>query len=148
MPNSSLAQVTLQVGYESISPNCGGSWECSCGLGIAPAYLYLENLSSFTISIEQYFLYNFVYSIYFYTCAGYSLLCGLCLAGVSRGNSLVGGAWAFVAEHVLQGAQASVTVAHWLSCSAACGILLDQGSNPCLPHWQVNFSPLNHQRSR
>ena len=74
---------------------------------------------------------------------------GFCLVGVSRGCSLVGSLWALlVAEHMLSGAQASVIVAHWLSSSAACGILLDQGSHPCLPHWQVNFSPLNHQRRR
>ena len=48
------------------------------------------------------------------------------------------------------GAQASVVVArglqsagsaavvHGPSCSAACGILLDQGSNPCPLHWQTD----------
>ena len=32
----------------------------------------------------------------------------------------------------------SVVVAHGLSCFVACGILLDQGSNPCSLHWQVD----------
>ena len=32
----------------------------------------------------------------------------------------------------------SVVVAHGLSCSPACGIFLDQGSNPCPPHWQAD----------
>ena len=32
----------------------------------------------------------------------------------------------------------SVIVAHGLSCSAACGIFLDQGSNLCLLHWQAD----------
>ena len=32
----------------------------------------------------------------------------------------------------------SVVVAHGLSCSAACGIFPDQGSNPCTLHWQVD----------
>ena len=32
----------------------------------------------------------------------------------------------------------SVVVAHGLSCSAACGIFPDQGSNPCPLHWQVD----------
>ena len=35
-------------------------------------------------------------------------------------------------------ARASVVVAHWLSCSMACGIFPDQGSNPCLLHWQAD----------
>ena len=32
-----------------------------------------------------------------------------------------------------------------VSCSAARGIFPDQGSNPCLLHWQVNSLPLSHQ---
>ena len=35
-----------------------------------------------------------------------------------------------------------IVVAHGLSCSVACGILQDQGSNPCLLHWQVDSLPL------
>ena len=34
---------------------------------------------------------------------------------------------------------------HWLSCSAAHGVFLDQGSNLCLLHWQVNFHLLSYQ---
>ena len=41
----------------------------------------------------------------------------------------------------------SVVVAHGLSRSAACGILPDQGSNPCPLHWQADSQPLRHQRS-
>ena len=33
---------------------------------------------------------------------------------------------------------ASLVVAHGLSCPATCGIFLDQGSNLCLLHWQVD----------
>ena len=33
------------------------------------------------------------------------------------------------------------------SCPAACGIFLDQGSNPCLQHWQADSLPLSHQGS-
>ena len=32
----------------------------------------------------------------------------------------------------------SMVAAHGLSCSAACGIFPDQGSNPCPLHWQVD----------
>ena len=45
------------------------------------------------------------------------------------------------------GAQASVGVACGPSCSAACGIFPDQGSNPCPLHWQAGSQPLRHQRS-
>ena len=41
----------------------------------------------------------------------------------------------------------SVVVAHGPSCSAACGILPDQGSNPCPLHWQADSQPPRHQGS-
>ena len=41
----------------------------------------------------------------------------------------------------------SVGVAHGPSCSAACGIFPDQGSNPCPLHWQADSQPLRHQGS-
>ena len=41
----------------------------------------------------------------------------------------------------------SVVVAHGLSCSAMCGVFQDQGSNPCLLHWQVDSWPLSHEGS-
>ena len=50
-------------------------------------------------------------------------------------------------EQGLEAAQASVIVVHGLSCSEACGIFPDQGSNPCLLHWQVDCLPLNYQQS-
>ena len=40
------------------------------------------------------------------------------------------GSWAL--EHRLS------IVTHGLSCSAACGMFPDHGSNPCLQHWQVD----------
>ena len=41
----------------------------------------------------------------------------------------------------------SAIVAHGPSCSAACGIFPDQGSNPCPLHWQADSQPLRHQGS-
>ena len=41
----------------------------------------------------------------------------------------------------------SIVVAHGLSCSAACGIFPDQGSNPCPLHWQADSQPLRHKGS-
>ena len=40
-----------------------------------------------------------------------------------------------------------IVVVHGLSCSVACGIFPDQGSNPCLLHWQVGSLPLSYQGS-
>ena len=41
----------------------------------------------------------------------------------------------------------SAVVTHGPSCSAACGIFPDQGSNPCHLHWQADSQPLHHQGS-
>ena len=41
----------------------------------------------------------------------------------------------------------SAIVAHGLSCSVACGIFPDQGSNPCPLHWQADSQPLRPQGS-
>ena len=41
----------------------------------------------------------------------------------------------------------SVIVAYRPSCSAACGILPDQGSNPCSLHRQAVSQPLRHRGS-
>ena len=43
----------------------------------------------------------------------------------------------FVAEHGLKGVRASVVVTPGLSCSAACRIFPNQGSNLCPLHWQA-----------
>ena len=44
-----------------------------------------------------------------------------------------------VAEHMLK--------AHRLSCSEACGLIPDQGSNQRSPHWQADSYSLYHQGS-
>ena len=66
---------------------------------------------------------------------------------------------ASLAEHRLQGtvgsavvalglwSTVSVAVVYLLSCSTACGIFLDQGSNLCLLHWKADSLPLIHQGS-
>ena len=41
----------------------------------------------------------------------------------------------------------SAIVAHGPSRSVACGILADQGPNPCPLHWQAHSQPLRHQGS-
>ena len=80
---------------------------------------------------------------------GSSVLHGLFSSCDERGLLCSCSAWAsLVAEHGFQGTLASVVeapglqstgsvvVVHRLSCSSACGIFLDQGSNLCLLHWQ------------
>ena len=42
---------------------------------------------------------------------------------------------------------ASAVGLHWLRCSGACGIFLDQGLNLCLLHQQTDSLPPSHQAS-
>ena len=81
--------------------------------------------------------------IYFWLCLVSLAALGLSLVAArgaalccSARNSYCGGfsrcgAWAL-------GIQASVVVAQRLRCSTACGIFLDQGSNPCPLNWQAD----------
>ena len=109
--------------------------------------------------------------MYLFGCAGSSLLYGLFSRCSGQGYSLVvcrllPAVSSLVAKHRLQahrlqqlwhmgsvvvtpGLQStgSIVVVGGLCCSVACGIFLDQGSNPCLLHWQAGSLPLSHQGS-
>ena len=50
--------------------------------------------------------------------------------------------WFLLLQHV-----DSVVEMHGFSCPMTCGILLDQGSNPCPLHWQADSHPPCHQGS-
>ena len=83
-------------------------------------------------------------------CRGSSLLReGFSLVVASKGCSLVAmcgllvAVGPVVAEHGLEDTQAPVIALHGLSCFMPCGILLDQGSNPCPLYWASQ--PLDHQ---
>ena len=88
-------------------------------------------------------------------CMGFSLGGGYPLVAVYK---LLTAVTSLAAEHGLWGHAGAVgaapgswrtgcVVVHRLSCSAACGIFLDQGSNLCLLHWQAESSQLSHQGS-
>ena len=72
---------------------------------------------------------------------------GLSPDAASRGYSLVvvcgflSVMSSLIAENGLWSSQVSVAAARGLSWPTACGIFLDQGSNPCLQHWQADSQP-------
>ena len=77
---------------------------------------------------------------------------GLSLVAASRGHSSSRCAGLSLSRPLLLQSTGSrragsVIVAHGPSWSAACGILPDQGSNPCPLHWQADSQPLRHQGS-
>ena len=77
---------------------------------------------------------------------------GLSLVAASRGHSSSRCAGLSLSRPLLlrstgSRCAGSVIVAHGPSCSAACGILPDQASNPCPLYWQEDSQPLRHQGS-
>ena len=107
------------------------------------------------VSGKKFFLF-FFFLIFFFT---YLQLCwvfisvqGLSLVVASRGQSSSWCAGLSLSRPLLLRSTGSrhagsVIVAHGPSCSAACGIFPDQGSNPCPLHRQADSQPLRHQGS-
>ena len=98
------------------------------------------------------FYFILFYFIYFFGCVGSLLLCtGFSLVALHRPFITVAppcfgaralDARASVAVAHRRQSTGSVALAHGPSCSAACGILPDQGLNPCPLHWQAESQPL------
>ena len=84
-----------------------------------------------------------------------SVRCGLLIAvaSLAAAHGLWGNPASAAAAHRLGScalgleSAGSVVVVNALSCSQACGIFSNQGSNPCLLHWQADSLPLSHQGS-
>ena len=79
-------------------------------------------------------------------------MCGLSLVVASGGHSSSRCAGLSLSRPLLLRSTGSrragsVIVAHGPSCSVACGIFPEQGSNPCPLHWQADSQPLRHQGS-
>ena len=97
------------------------------------------------------FIYLF-YLFYFWLCWVFVSVRGLCLVPVSGGHSSLrcvglSLSWPLLLRSTGSRRAGSVVVAHGPSCSMACGIFPDQGSNPCPLHWQADSQPLRHQGS-
>ena len=103
------------------------------------------------LTFEHFFL-NFIY-LFIYGCVGSSFLCEgflqLRQAGATLHRRCTGLSLSrpLLLRSTGSRRAGSVFVAHGPSCSAACGILPDQGSNPCPLHWQADSQPLRHQGS-
>ena len=81
--------------------------------------------------------------IYFWLCWVFVAECGLSLVAASGGYSLLRRTgfslrWLLLLWSTGSRCTGSVAVAQGLSCSAACGIFPDQGSNLCTLHWQAD----------
>ena len=93
----------------------------------------------------------FIY-IYFWLCWVFVSVRGLSLVAASGGHSSLQCAglslsWPLLLRSTGSRRAGSVVVAHGPSCSVACGIFPDQGSNPCPLHWQADCQPVRHPGS-
>ena len=93
-----------------------------------------------------------LFIFYFWLCWVFVSVRGLSLVAASGGHSSSWCAGLSLSRPLLLWSTGSrragsVVVAHGPSCSVACGIFPDQGSNPCPLHWQADSQPLHHQGS-
>ena len=101
---------------------------------------------------KVFFLILLINLFYFWLCWVFVSVRGLSLVVASGGHSSsrcagLSLSWPLLLRSTGSRRAGSVAVAHGLSCSAACGIFPDQGSNPCALHLQADSQPLRHQGS-
>ena len=103
-----------------------------------------------SIFLKILFIYLFIYL--FWLCWVFVSVRGLSLVAASGGHSSSRCMGLSLSRPLLLRSMGfrrsgSVVVAHGPSCSVACGIFPDQGSNPCPLHWQADSQPPRHQGS-
>ena len=129
----------------------GLSCSMACGIfpdqGSNPSPLHWQADSFFFFNI-----YLFIYLFNLWLCWVLISVRGPSLVVASGGHSssrCVGLSllWPLLLRSTGSRRAGSATAAHGPSCSVACGILPDQGSNPRPLHWQADSQPLRHQGS-
>ena len=110
---------------------------------------YIPSIPTFSFFFFLIFIYLL---IYLWLCWVFVSVWGLSLVAASGGHSSSRCAGLPLSRPLLLRSTGSrragsVIVAHGPSRSAACGILPDQGSNPCPLPWQADSQPLRHQGS-
>ena len=107
----------------------------------------------FLFLYSSFFFFNFIYLfIYFWVCWVFVSVRGLSLVAASGVHSSSRCAGLTLSRPLFLRSTGSrragsVVVAHGPSCSTACEIFPDQGSNPCPLHWWADSQPLRHQGS-
>ena len=126
------------------------------GIGLGPSAVRVQSPNHWTagnslISLSFFFFFLIIF-VYFWLCWVFVSVRGLSPVAASGGHSSSWCAGLSLSRPLLLRSTGSrrtvsVIVAHGPSCSAACGIFPDQGSNPCPLHWQADSQPLRHQGS-
>ena len=121
----------------------------NCIIIITIIIIFFLNIYSFILLFIYLFIYSFIHS---WLCWVFVSVRGLSPVAASGGHSSsqcvgLSLSWPLLLWSTGSRRAGSVVVAHGPSCSAACGIFPDQGSNPCPLHWQADSQPLCHQGS-
>ena len=116
---------------QSLSPWSHCLLLCVCEISLCLSLSFFKGIPLFLL-----FIYLF---IYFWLCWVFVSVQGLSLVAASGGHSSSRCAGLSLSRPLLlrstsSSCAGSVVVAHGPSCSLACGIFPDQGSNPCPPH--------------
>ena len=98
-----------------------------------------EKLTELLLFLKKLFIYLFLAVLCLRFCARAFSSCG------KRGPLFIAVRGPLLLQSTGSRCAGSVIVAHGPSCSTACGIFPDQGSNPCPLHWQADSQPLRHQ---
>ena len=144
--------MSLQAGYGSNGELSKDTFNESKKITLG--YFYLIFFIQFYFIFFNFFLFiiYLLFFIFIFGCVGSSFLCKGFLQLRRVGATLHRGARASHYRGLSLRSRdsrrsGSVVVAHGPSCSVACGIFPDQGSNPCPLHWQADSQPLHHQGS-
>ena len=118
-------------------------------LFIYEVWLYLNCIYFYSFG---FFFFKIIYLFYLWLCQVFVSVRGLSLVVASGDHSSSRCTGLSLSRPLLLGSTGSrragsVIVAHEPSCSVACGIFPDQGSNPCPLHQQADSQPLRHQGS-
>ena len=147
--------LSSQVVYELLNEQ-GLDWLLSTFLYLIIFFVWVYNSKlkmNFFFLKNMRWYFNFIYLfIYLWLCWVFVSVRGLPLIAASGGHSSSRCAGLSLSRPLLLRSTGSrragsVIVAHGPSHSTACGILPDQGSNPCSLHWQADSQPLRHQGS-
>ena len=127
--------------------HCMSKSHCINSIENIPLYEYITTF--FKMRLDLFF---FFFLFYLWLCWVFVSVRGLSLVVASGGHSSSRCAGLSLSRPLLLRSTGSrragsVIVAHGPSCSVACGIVPDQGSNPRPLHWQADSQPLRHQGS-
>ena len=144
-----------EINKERNGPKCLVSTPRPRGARIHKPLDRLQTPLSVLVCFLSFFkiIYLFIYLfIYLWLCWIFVSVRGLSLVAASGGHSSSRCAGLSLSRPLLLRSTGSRragsgVVAHGPSCSAACGIFPDQGSNPCSLHWQADSQPLRQQGS-